>query len=95
MRRRIATALTVFLLVQSQSPISPETPPPQRVPPYLPVPSNLPKPGPSPSFAPPPSVPGQFSPPPVPIPPSVNGNGIIGPGQPPGIPPGGLPGRGQ
>jgi hypothetical protein len=95
MNRRVATLLAIFLLAQAQSPISPDTPPPQRVPPYLPVPPDQPKPSPSPSFTPPPPVPGQFSPPPVPIPPSVNGNGIIGPGQPPGIPPGGLPGRSQ
>ncbi len=87
MRKRIAAMLAAVFLAQLQSPISPETPPGERAPPYLPVPSNQPPPGPQPSFTPPAPVPGQFSPPPIPIPPSVNGTGIVGPGQPPGIPP--------
>jgi hypothetical protein len=87
MGKPIAVAFAAILLAQLQSRVGPETPPGERVPPYLPVPSNQPSVGPQPSFTPPPPVPGQFSPPPIPMPPSVDGTGIVGPGQPPGIPP--------
>jgi hypothetical protein len=86
MHARIALALSLAIILAQQSPISPDTPPAERTPPYLPVAPGLPPPGAQPNFTPPPPVPGQFSPPPVPTPSAINGNGIVGPGQPPGIP---------
>jgi hypothetical protein len=84
MQRRIAlwlaAAITLAQAIQPGTPGS--TPAPS---PYPPVPASLPPLGPGPSFTPPPAVPGQFSPPPVATPSAVNGNGIIGPGLPPGV----------
>lgn len=85
MPHRIALLFAAAFLLAQQSAISPATPPGQRIPPYLAVPPGLPPPGPQPTFTPPPAVPGQFAPAPIPIPGAINGNGITGPGLPPGI----------
>jgi hypothetical protein len=85
MRARIAFLPIAVFLIAQQSPISPGKRPLERVPPNLPVPPGLPPPASSPNFTPPPPVQGQFSPPPVPIPGAINGNGITGPGLPPGV----------